>query len=372
MVTRVIIRLRSILLCFLIQTIFKKYILIQTPRVEIIRRAITRSVKCANISNWITQNSPTTDLVFHADEYLMKIRLGTSLVDILAVTDMGSDLTWIPSRPCPPWNGIECCYGLCHHDIWYADRLYTRGFLSTETMRKDYTTHSSIEIPSYIFGCGIDNGGYFGKVGSEVIGLGAGPESIVTQMGQLSMRKFSYCLNPIGLQGRVSHIHFGDWATMCGPEKVTVPLAPRQHASLYNITLEAFTIRRARIIFIGGSDAVKEGKITRATPVLDLNRQLELCFRKDRSLQPPSMVANFRGDDVPLKWYNTFVTTGPVTCLAFGVSEGLTSYGSLAQQDFFVGFDKMGGTLSFKPFDYAHAFNFHFCINLFGCTFYPK
>uniref|UniRef100_A0A7N0V8B4 Xylanase inhibitor N-terminal domain-containing protein n=1 Tax=Kalanchoe fedtschenkoi TaxID=63787 RepID=A0A7N0V8B4_KALFE len=318
------------------------------------------------MSNWITPNSPTTDLVFHAGEYLMKIRVDTLPVNILTEADTESDLTrtqcqpctrCVPqrqplfspraslsygriscssSRPCPPWNDIECRYGLCHHDIRYADRSYTRGFFSTETMRMDSTTHSSVEIPSYIFCCRIDSGGYF---------------------GELSRRKFSYCLNPIGLQGRVSHIHFGDRAAVHGSGTVTVPLALGQLASLYNVTLEVFTIRRARISFIGGSGAVEEGNIVidSGETLINLPRhfyqkimlamtvqiRLDLYFRKDRSLQLPSMVANFRGGDVPLKWYNAFVMTKPMTCLAFG--------------DFLVGFYKMAGTLLFKPFDCTNA-----------------
>uniref|UniRef100_A0A7N0V5D5 Peptidase A1 domain-containing protein n=1 Tax=Kalanchoe fedtschenkoi TaxID=63787 RepID=A0A7N0V5D5_KALFE len=254
------------------------------------------------MSNWIAPNSPTVDLVFHAGEYLMKIHLGTSPDDIIAVADTGSDLTWMqchpctrcvpqhqtlfnpraslsygriscsPSRPCPPWNGIECRYGLCHHDIRYADR-----------------------------------------------------------------RKFSYCLNPIGLQDRVSHIHFGDRATVQGPGTVTVPLVPGQ--------MQAYTTSRSRPLQSGGLGLA-------SSAALALSRK---ATSKDKSLPPSSMVANFRGGDVSLTWYNAFVTTRPVTCLAFGVSEGLTSYGSLAQQDFLVGFDKMAGTLSFKPSDCTHA-----------------
>uniref|UniRef100_A0A7N0V5H2 Peptidase A1 domain-containing protein n=1 Tax=Kalanchoe fedtschenkoi TaxID=63787 RepID=A0A7N0V5H2_KALFE len=344
----------------------------------------------ANISCSITPNSPVAELVGHLGEYLMKIRLGTPPVDIIAVADTGSDLTWTQcqpctrsSRPCPFWHGIECRDGLCHHDTRYVEGSYSKGFLSTETLRMDSTTHAHVTMPTFIFGCGIDNGGPSGGVGSGVIGLGAGPQSIVTQLGQLSRRKFSYCLIPLGLQGRTSHIHFGDGAAVHGPGTVTVHLARGQHPSFYHVTLEALTVGRARIPFIAGhSGAVQEGNIvidsgstimrlprhfyaqiklavtmqTRAPEVPDPTGVLDLCYRKDhQSLQLPSIVANFRGGDVPLKRYNAFVTTGPVTCLAIVASERVTVYGNVAQQDFLIGFDKMVGTVSFKPFDCTHA-----------------
>uniref|UniRef100_A0A7N1A7S6 Peptidase A1 domain-containing protein n=1 Tax=Kalanchoe fedtschenkoi TaxID=63787 RepID=A0A7N1A7S6_KALFE len=378
---------------------------------EIIRRAAARSVWRANMSNSITPNSPTTDIIRNNNQFFMKIRLGTPPVDIIAVADTGSDLTWTqclpctqcfaqrlplfntrasssyrtiqcgPSRPCPPWDDIECLNGLCHYNIHYADEAHTRGLLSKETLRMDSTAYSTIQIPNFIFGCGTDNIDSFNGIGSGVIGLGTGPESIVTQLGHLSGKKFSYCLMPLDLPGRVSHIHFGDRAAVRGPETVTVPLVPGRPGNFYHVTLEAFTVGRTRIPFTDRSGAVKPGNIiidsgvtlttlprhfyaqikqaltmqTHAPEVPDPLQLLELCFRKDRSLQLPTIVANFRGGNVPLKRFNAFVTYEHVTCLAFGVSESFITYGSLAQQNFLVGFDQNARTVSFKPFQCSHA-----------------
>uniref|UniRef100_A0A7N0VJA1 Peptidase A1 domain-containing protein n=1 Tax=Kalanchoe fedtschenkoi TaxID=63787 RepID=A0A7N0VJA1_KALFE len=378
---------------------------------EIIRRAIAQSVWRANMSSSITPNSPTADIIRHTNLFLMKIRLGTPPVDILAVADTGSDLTWtqcLPctrcfpqhqplfntqasssygtiqcgqSRPCPPWNDVGCLNGLCHHDIEYVDGTYTRGLLSTETLWMDSTTHSTVQIPNYIFGCGMDNMAHFGGIGSGVIGLGDGPDSIVTQLGHLGGRKFSYCLMPLDPPGRVSHIHFGDRAAVNGPGTITVPLVSGRPGNFYHVTLEAFTVGRTRIPFLDRSGVVEQGNImidsgttfttlprhfyaqikqavrmqTHAPEVPDPDQLFELCFTEDWSLQLPSIVANFRGGNVPLKGFNAFVTLGPVTCLAFEVSESFIAYGSLAQQDFLVGFDQNARTVSFKPFECSHA-----------------
>uniref|UniRef100_A0A7N0V7D4 Peptidase A1 domain-containing protein n=1 Tax=Kalanchoe fedtschenkoi TaxID=63787 RepID=A0A7N0V7D4_KALFE len=175
--------------------------------------------------------------------------------------------------------------------------------------------------------------------------------------------------------------NFGDRAAVRGPGTITVALVPRQPGSFYHVTLEAFTVIRTRIPFTGRSGTVEQGNIiidsgmalttlprhfyaqikqavtmqTHASEVPDPYRLFELCFRKDRSLQLPSIVANFRGDNVPLKRFNAFVTWGSATCLAFGVSESFIAYGSLAQQDFLVGFDQYAITVSFNPFRCSHA-----------------
>uniref|UniRef100_A0A7N0V5W0 glutathione transferase n=1 Tax=Kalanchoe fedtschenkoi TaxID=63787 RepID=A0A7N0V5W0_KALFE len=186
---------------------------------------------------------------------------------------------------------------------------------------------------------------------------------------------------PLDLQGRVSHIHFGDRSAVGEARTVTVPLVPGRPGNFYHVTLEAFTVGRTQIPFTSRSGAIEQGNIiidsetalttlprhfyaqikkvvttqTHELKVPDPYRLLELCFRKDRSLQLPSIVANFRGSNMLLKQFNTFVTLGSATCLAFGVSESFFAYGSLAQQNFLVGFDQNARTMSFKLFQCSHS-----------------
>uniref|UniRef100_A0A7N0TFY1 GST N-terminal domain-containing protein n=1 Tax=Kalanchoe fedtschenkoi TaxID=63787 RepID=A0A7N0TFY1_KALFE len=246
-----------------------------------------------------------------ANQFYMKICLGTLPIDIIM-------------------NGIGCLDGPYHHDIHYVDRTHVKtGLLLTETLRMD----STIQIPNYIFGCGMDNIDRFDGIGSGVISLGVGPKSIATQLGHLSGKKFSHCLLPLDLPARVSHIHFEDQVAIQGPGTVMVPLVLGRPGNFYHVTLEAFTVTRTRIPFTGNSSAAEQ----------------------DWSLQLQSVVANFRGGNVPLKRFNAFVTWGSVTCLAFGVNERFIAYGSLAQQDFLVGFDQYAMRVSFKPFQCSHA-----------------
>ena len=46
------------------------------------------------------------------------------------------------------------------------------------------------------FGCGHNNTGIFSSKGSGLVGLGAGPLSLVSQLGSQIDHKFSYCLVP--------------------------------------------------------------------------------------------------------------------------------------------------------------------------------
>ncbi|CAM8938143.1 unnamed protein product [Rhodiola kirilowii] len=191
------------------------------------------------------------------------------------------------------------------------------------------------------------------------------------------MQRFSYCLIPHELKDRVSHIYFGQNAVVHRPGTIRVPLVNKQPLTYYFVTLEALTVGMMKIELIGRSGTIEEGNIiidsgatmvkfprhvytkikravtmqTNANPVPDPSPIYDLCFEKE-TVQFPSIVAHFRGGDVPLKQYNIFLDVRGVKCLAFGVSEaGFSVYGSLAQQNFMIGFDKISRTVSFKPFD---------------------
>ncbi|CAM8944434.1 unnamed protein product [Rhodiola kirilowii] len=218
----------------------------------------------------------------------MKIRLGTPPVDIIAVADTGSDITWTqcqpctncmpqrmplfdpqassfyarvpcgPSHPCPPGSYSQCkADGFRHHDIRYTGQTYSKGLISTETMRMGSTSPHNpvVEIPSFKFGCGTDKYGNFGSdVGlSGVTGLGDRLQSVVSQLGPLSMQGFSYSLVPLTLLGRVSHIYFGQEAFVHGPETVRFLLVHKQQENHYFVTLEALTVGKTKIEFIGQS-----------------------------------------------------------------------------------------------------------------------
>lgn len=371
---------------------------------EIIRRAAARSV---SRSNPITLDNSVAKLVYYRAEYLLHIRLGTPPVDVFALMDTGSHLTWIqcqpcilcvpqitplfnppdsssyekiscgPDKPCPSKSYSQCgADGFCHYNSRYGDGSSSKGFLSKETMRMGSTSSGEVvEIPNFIFGCGNDNEIKSGTQISAVIGLGAGPYSMVTQLGSHSMQKFAYCLIPLGSKDRFSHVRFGPTASVQGPGTITIPLVHKHTSNLYFVTLEAFTIGRTRVKF-ASEMAVEEGNIvidsgtsmstlpkqffnemkhvvitqTSARPVPDPRKQFGLCYQKDKSLQLPNIVANFRGGDVPLKWYNAFVSVDEMECLAFKVSDDVPIYGSVAQQDFIVGYDRLHGTISFRPF----------------------
>lgn len=374
---------------------------------DIIRRALTRTF---NSSNTITlNNSPMSKISNKESVYFMKIRLGTPSVDVFAVMDTSTDLTWIQCEPCvkrlpqetplfkprasSTYYKIQCSYdnpcpdesmsrcesdGFCHYNVRDIDGVYSKGFLSQETMKIDTIVNRDVvEIPHYTFGCGYDNGSPKSTVVSGVIGLGAGPYSLVSQLGSHSMRTFSYCLIPFDSSKKNSHIRFGENTNIVYEGTVSIPLANKHPHNLYHLTLEAFTIGTTRVEFIGPSGSIEEGniivdsgtimttlpwefysKIRKAVmeqvnvrPVSNHLRVIDLCFKKDRRLELPQIVANFRGGDVRLKRSNAYVTMHKLECLAFRGDGTSSVYGNVAQQDFIVGFDKNEGTVSFTDFD---------------------
>ncbi|CAI0387420.1 unnamed protein product [Linum tenue] len=100
------------------------------------------------------------------------------------------------------------------------------------------------------------------------------------------------------------------------------------------------------------ADAVSS-QVSGGTPVQV--QGLDTCFEVEDSgsFEAPTLTMHFDGGaDVELKTGNTFVEAEEnVVCLAFAGSASLAIYGNVAQQNFRVGYDLKGETLSFEPAD---------------------
>jgi hypothetical protein len=157
-------------------------------------------------------------LAVGSGEYFTRIGVGTPAREQYMVIDTGSDVTWIQCMPCrkcyrqmdPIFNpyssasfsALSCnsdaCSQLdvhgcsrsggCAYRIDYGDGSYTIGVMATETLTFDDTYVRYVAI-----GCGRYNTGLFvGAAG--LLGLGAGPLSLPSQLGEQLDGVFSYCL----------------------------------------------------------------------------------------------------------------------------------------------------------------------------------
>ncbi|MCD7452717.1 hypothetical protein HAX54_017936 [Datura stramonium] len=346
-------------------------------------------------------------------EYLMKLSIGTPPVRILGVADTGSDLTWTQCLPCkkcfkqqthlfnptksstykPLPCGSQMCHGAfstscnrtkrtCGYHITYGDDSYSFGDLATETIRFGSSEKSQVSLKNIVIGCGHNNAGTFsGDKESGIVGLGGGSVSLISQMGSSIGGKFSYCLTPFYQHNSSvpkSRIHFGANAIVSGNKVVTTPLAKKFPATFYYLTLEGVSVGKKRLDFRKVSFSYGEGNIIldsgtvltlflpeiyvkletmvkeqiKLPTVADPLGALSLCYKSLSIEKIPIITMHFKGADVILGPFNTFVGTSESSvCFAFAATYGVPIYGNIAQTNFLVGYDLKKKRVSFKAAD---------------------
>ncbi|KAJ6400903.1 hypothetical protein OIU84_016346 [Salix udensis] len=358
----------------------------------------------------VSPKAAESDVTSNRGEYLMSLSVGTPPFKIMGIADTGSDLIWTQCKPCErcykqvdplfdpksskTYRDFSCdarkcrlleqssCSGnICQYQYSYGDQSYTMGNVASDTITLDSTAGSPVSFPKTVIGCGHENGGTFSEKGSGIVGLGAGPLSLVSQMGSSVGGKFSYCLVPFSSRaGNSSKLNFGGSAVVSGPGVQSTPLlSSKTMSTFYVLTLEAMSVGNERIKFGGSSSGTGEGNIiidsgTTLTIVPedffsdfssavgnqvhgqraeDPSGSLSVCYRATSDLKVPAITAHFTGADVKLKSINTFIqVSDDVVCLAFApTASGISIYGNVAQMNFLVGYNIQGKTLSFKPAD---------------------
>ncbi|CAN0829740.1 Aspartic proteinase CDR1 [Linum grandiflorum] len=391
-------------------------------QLERVANAMRRSIgRVARFTcNMIDVDSSYSPLIADYGEYLMNISLGMPPYPVLAIADTGSDIIWTQCKPCvncykpdapvfdpklsSTYRPIPCSSEVCalladdgsfcssslHGDICqyrvtYADTWHTSGDLASETLVLGTTTELiHVVFPNTIFGCGHHNTGMF----PGIIGLGAGPGSLISQLGPSFGGKFSYCMIPLFVTNpeNTSTMHFGKNAVVSGTDVVTTPLLSSDLGStFYTLQLESASVGSTKISF-GDSSSTRSStsfgspgniivdsgtpfsivpndfltEFANAVEVLTIGSNktsdpqgvLSLCYMIDSNLEVPPITMHFKGGDVELTAANIFVPMSEtVTCLAFIGDDDVSIYGNLAQQDFLIGYDLQKRTVSFKPTD---------------------
>ncbi|XP_021742119.1 aspartic proteinase CDR1-like [Chenopodium quinoa] len=356
-------------------------------------------------------------------QYFMKIALGTPKVEFLAVADTGSDLIWVQCAPCktcfsqksplfdptksstyhtipctspnctPPDLTTSCSpYNTsnnnnnnnnkssksCFYQSIYGDTRQSSGILATETISLPTPHPTSISLSSGIFGCGTDQQGPYNSPLEGFVGLGAGPSSLVSQLGPKINYKFSYCLAPL-TSGVSSKLTFG--ADITGPKVVSTPfqigLAGTQ-PTFYNLTLNGISvgdINNSVQLNSGLGIIIDSGTTLTMLPTntytslkyslksaIGLNtipsplEDYDLCYNTSstsgQQFSPPDVIFLFQGAEVVLKAFNTFreIEDG-VSCLAMMATDGTPIFGNIAQVNFEIGYDLKAKQVSFAPTD---------------------
>lgn len=340
-----------------------------TPPVKILAIADTGSdliwTQCKPCTRCYTQNDPLFDS--SKSSTYKKVSCPTSLCTSLYGTACSSS----GSKP------------VCKYSASYGDGSFSNGDIATETLTLSSTSSSSVVLPEIIIGCGHNNSGSFKPQESGIVGLGGGTESLVTQISSSISGKFSYCLVPSfssSSTDTTSKLNFGSNAVVSGEGAVSTPLVAKDPNTFYFLTLEAISVGSTRIPFTAGSSSVEEGNIiidsgttltllpddfysrleaevvnaVSATRIDFPTSGLSLCFEASdpQQIGAPDITVHFKGAEVKLRLGNSFVLAADSeVCFTFASSASLAIYGNLSQNDFLVGYDNVGQTVTFQPTD---------------------
>ncbi|KAK1383830.1 aspartic proteinase CDR1-like [Heracleum sosnowskyi] len=342
-----------------------------------IRRALDRSTHF--FTTKLASSTIQSPLTAEPAEYLMKISVGTPPVDLLAVADTGSDLTWTQCQPCiecypqdtPFFNPqksstyanqaceSDACQSLsstscdnngnCNYEVTYGDQSFSKGNLASESFTFESTSGNPVVLPNISFGCGHLNAGKFDKFTTGIVGLGNGELSIVNQLSDTINGKFSYCLAPVN-KNVSSKISFGSDAVVSGPGVQSTPFYTNdQQDTFYNLNLESVSVGNANIKFEskkkysnkasgGESNIIIDSGTTVTFLPTDFYQKfqdeftsaisskptepqggLNVCYKNEEGLEDkvPTVTFHFSGADVDLSAVNTLLEVAEdVVCLS--------------------------------------------------------
>lgn len=394
-------------------------------KTERLRQAIERSKSRERMFLLKTMPASSGDIIrdvetpVHAGngEFLMQIGIGSPPLTYNAIVDTGSDLIWTQCQPCSKcyqqpgqifnpsrsrtFSKASCdstfCQALpdsdcnpdCEYQYQYGDSSFTTGVLAFETFTLETTTSllkkpKSVPLPRLAFGCGHDNEGGGFTQGGGLVGMGRGPLSLISQLGDKVSNKFSYCLVSVDdPASKTSPLLFGNSADLHGRGIKSTPLVQSIiQPTFYYLQLEGITVHGSKLEIPEGTfDLKSDGSggiiIDSGTTITYLENPaysslkravqqsmklqeadgsaigLDLCYElpSDTSkIMVPAITFHFAGSaDYDLSAENAFIADeeSGLLCLAMGESSGLSIFGNVQQQNFHILYDLGMNQLSF-------------------------
>ncbi|KAL0740931.1 hypothetical protein Bca4012_082444 [Brassica carinata] len=353
------------------------------------RRTNSSSPRRSNTDDDQLRSSPYADIFFETSEYLMKLTIGTPPVEIEAIVDTGSEVTWTQCVPClncykqrnPIFDPSKSstykeqlnCNSpnpSCDYTLMYGDQSYSKGRLATETVAIQSTSGHSYVMPETVIGCSHNSSGRFRTTTSSgIVGLSWASLSLISQMGKSMHGAFSYCFSPEG----TSRINFGSNAIVSGDGTVSTPMFTKKEKSgFYYLNLDAVSVGEARIETLGtpfhavdGNIVIDSGTTLTYLPASYCSLVREsvekvvtsaervtfpdidtLCYKTNTMDIFPVITMHFSGGaDLVLDKNNTYMANGQAICLMIICgplspnAEKLSLFGNRAQNNFLVGYD---------------------------------
>ncbi|XP_060182547.1 aspartic proteinase CDR1-like isoform X2 [Lycium barbarum] len=304
-------------------------------------------------------------------EYFTKISIGTPPIDMLAIVDTGSDLTWTQCEPC-----VTCFRQLVPIFYPYNSSTYRTVGCNDKACQ---------EIRPSTTTCKSNICNYEQTYEDQTYSIGGGRVSIVNQMNQEIKGKFSYCLIPLldsspTNSNATSHIYFGDSADVYGLDVVSTPLIQKQQNSFYYLNLEGISVRNKTLEFKSSIvNACDEGNIIidsgtmltylpndfysvlEKTLVVSINATrkddpfgiFNVCYQSENgTIDAPKIAVHFTNADVELSAMNTFIEVEEgLICFTMVPDEETAILGNLAQMNFVIGYDLVASKVHFLPTD---------------------
>lgn len=347
--------------------------------------------------------------------YYVKVGLGSPVKYYSMIMDTGSSFSWLQCQPCTvycysqidplfdpsaskTYRKLSCstseCSSIkqatlndpfcqaksntCIYTASYGDTSFSVGSLSQDIL----TLTPSESLPRFIYGCGQDNQGLFGRA-AGILGLAQDKLSMLAQLSNKYGYAFSYCLPtalPISTRGgQGGFLSIGNISlSPSSAYKFTPMIKSSFNPSLYFLSLTAITVAnkplgvaaaKYKVPTIIDSGTV----ITRLpAPVYAALRQafikimsnkyaqapefsiLDTCFKASlgRALAVPQIRLVFQGGaDLSLGTHNILVEADKgVVCLAFAPSSGTNQIGIIGnhqQQTFKVAYDVSKSRIGF-------------------------
>lgn len=335
--------------------------------------------------------------------YIVQISFGTPPKRYAVVIDTGSSLSWIQCLPCrischnqigPIFNpaasstyrSISCSAaacsalsaatlnpsscsqsGTCIYQSTYGDSSFSLGYLSEDTL--SLSNERGGNFPRFVFGCGEDNEGLFGK-SAGIVGLSKDSLSLLSQLAPRYGNSFSYCLPSSSATGYLS---FGGYISK---NLVFTPMVSSSlDKSLYFLKLEGITVARRNLaispeVYDRTPTIIDSGTVITRLPeevyvalrgavVAELSGKfkpaaayslLDTCYEGSSGAIPvPEVAFVFAGRTVvrlPARNVMIDVEKG-TSCLAFAAERGVAIIGNRQQQTFNVVYDVGKGKIGF-------------------------
>ncbi|XP_034199992.1 aspartyl protease family protein At5g10770-like [Prunus dulcis] len=255
----------------------------------------------------LTQSAATTlpaksGIVIGSGNYIVTVSLGTPAKQLSLVFDTGSDLTWTQCQPCSatqscykqtepifdpslsasykntpcttaactqlPSSGLEqsCSNSTCLYIAVYGDNSFSKGVFGSEKL----TLTPTDVFESFLFGCGLDNGGLF-RGSAGLLGLGRSSISFVEQTANKYNRFFSYCLP--STSSSTGHLTFGDGGSPNGVKftKLITSSQSESASSLYGLGLAGINVGGSQLsiapsVFSSSGTIIDSGTVITRLP----------------------------------------------------------------------------------------------------------